>query len=67
MKNFLTIILNRFKTVGIDYLMEVIVGSVTEYRRARREGHFDTFRPTQNVHNKEQEKHNYHDYENQQE
>lgn len=49
MKNFLAIVLNRFKTVGIDYLMEVIIGSVTEYRRARREGHFDKFRKQENV------------------
>lgn len=55
MKNFLTIILNRFKTVGIDYLMEVLVGSVSEYRRARREGLFDTFRPNPNVTDKDQE------------
>lgn len=63
MKNFFTIILNRFKTVGIDYLMEVIVGSVTEYRRARREGQFDTFRKNPNIHDQERDN-KYTDYEN---
>lgn len=55
--------LNRFKTVGIDYLMEVIIGSVTEYRRARREGQFDTFRKEENVADHDREK-KYTDYEN---
>lgn len=63
MKNFLTIMLNRFKTVGIDYLMEVIIGSVTEYRRARREGSFDTFRKQPNVTDADRDK-KYTDYEN---
>lgn len=63
MKNFLTIVLNRFKTVGIDYLMEVIIGSVTEYRRARREGSFDTFRKNTNVHDDNREE-KYTKYEN---
>lgn len=44
MKNLLTILLNRLKTVGIDYLFEVLIGTVSEYRRARKEGMFDTFR-----------------------
>lgn len=63
MKNFFIIILNRFKTVGIDYLMEVIIGSVTEYRRARREGSFDTFRKQPNVSDVDRDK-QYTDYEN---
>lgn len=40
--------MNRIKTVGIDYLGEVVLGAVTEYRRSRREGHFDTFRKKEN-------------------
>lgn len=43
MNNLLKILLNRLKTVGIDYLFEVLIGTVSEYRRARKMGAFDTF------------------------
>lgn len=63
MHPFFKILIHRVSTVGIDYLGEVVLGAVTEYRRSRREGHFDTFRKQENEpnHNQNEEGHSFED------
>jgi len=42
---------NRVQSTLFDSLLDILIGTLQEYRRAREEGHFDTFKKNDNNNN----------------